>query len=72
MVRESVDEEDQCSWWGCGLRMMKRLVRETCGIDQLFNRPSMSLCMLYSHLEGYASSLASHSPPLLQKGVKGR
>ena len=51
---------------------VERLVGETCGTDRLFDRPSMSLCILYSCLEGYASSLALHNPPLLQNGVKRR
>ena len=73
VVRESVDEEDQCGRRGCGLSKMERSVGETWAmIDCLFDRPSMSSCTLYSHLEGYASSLALHKPPLLQRKVERR
>ena len=72
MVGESVNEEDQCGWRGCGLRMVERSVGVICGDERLFDRPSMSLCILYGRREGYASSLVLHSLPLLQRSVKGR
>ena len=72
VIRESVNEENQCGRRGCGLRMVERSVGETCGDERLFDRPSMSLCIPDGRREGYASSRALHSLPLLQRSVKDR
>ena len=47
--------------------MVERSVGETCGDEGMFDRPSMFLCIPYGRREGYASSRALQSLPLLHE-----